>query len=205
MAPKIAVITYSTWGHVTAISQSIIAGIKEAGGEPDLYQVKETLAPEVVAAMYGQPQDTSIPFITPEKLTEYDGFILGMPTRFGNMPAQWKTFWDGTMHLWQGSQLRGKYAGLFVCTAHLGGGHESTYLACLSTLAHHGILYVPLGYAPGDGFQILGNVQEVRGGSPWGSGSLSSSDGSRTPTEAELKLAHIQGHDFYKTVAKAFP
>ena len=36
MAPRIAVVYYSTWGQVTAISQSIVAGIKAAGGEPDV-------------------------------------------------------------------------------------------------------------------------------------------------------------------------
>ena len=74
-----------------------------------------------------------------------------------------------------------------MCTAHLGHDQESTYLACLSTLAHHGVIYIPLGYAPGDGFKILGNVEELRGGSPWESGSLSSSDGSRMPTDTKLK------------------
>lgn len=30
------------------------------------------------------------PHINPNKLAEYDGFLLGIPTRYGNFPAQWK-------------------------------------------------------------------------------------------------------------------
>jgi len=43
-------------------------------------------------------------------------------------------------------------------------------IAALSTLTHHGIIYVPLGYKTA--FPILGNVSEVRGGSPWGAGTF---------------------------------
>lgn len=39
-------------------------------------------------------------------------------------------------------------------------------------------------------------------GSPWGSGTFSAADGSRQPTELELKLATIQGKVFYETVSK---
>jgi hypothetical protein len=41
----------------------------------------------------------------------------------------------------------------------------------MSTLAHHGIIYVPLGYKTT--FGLLADVTEVRGGSPWGAGTFS--------------------------------
>ncbi len=47
-------------------------------------------------------------------------------------------------------------------TAGLGGGQEATAIASLSTLAHHGIIYVPLGYA--NTFAQLTNLSEVHGG-----------------------------------------
>jgi hypothetical protein len=37
-------------------------------------------------------------------------------------------------------------------------------------LAHHGIIYVPLGY--GIAFPLLANLSEVHGGSPWGAGTF---------------------------------
>jgi len=39
-------------------------------------------------------------------------------------------------------------------------------------------------------------LQEVTGGSPWGSGTFAGRDGSRQPSEAELKFAHYQGSYF---------
>ena len=36
------------------------------------------------------PAKPKYPIITPDILTTYDAFILGIPTRYGNMPAQWK-------------------------------------------------------------------------------------------------------------------
>lgn len=72
--------------------------------------------------------------------------------------------------------LHGKYAGLFVSTAGLGGGQESTAIASMSTLVHHGMRYVPLGFA--DAKNELGNLSELHGGSPWGAGTFAVSDGS---------------------------
>jgi NAD(P)H dehydrogenase (quinone) len=76
-------------------------------------------------------------------------------------------------------------------------------LNALSTLAHHGIIYVPLGYATS--FAQQSNLTEVHGSSPWGSGTFSAGDGSRQPSALELEIAHIQGKSFYEIVAKAFP
>ena len=103
-------------------------------------------------------------------LSSFIAFLFGIPTRFGNFPAQFKAFWDTTGGLWGSGALWGKYAGVFVSTAGLGGGQESTVIASISTLAHHGINFVPLGYKPA--FPILTNLEEVHGGSPWGAGTF---------------------------------
>lgn len=116
----------------------------------------------------GQPKD--IPFITPDILAQYDAFLFGIPTRYGNFSAQWKAFWDSTGQQWMAGAYWGKYAGVFVSTASPGGGQESTVIASLSTLAHHGIIYVPLGFK--HTFSLLADLSEVRGGSPWGAGTF---------------------------------
>jgi NAD(P)H dehydrogenase (quinone) len=122
--------------------------------------------------MHAPPKDTSIPEITdPSILEQYDAFLMGIPTRYGNFPAQWRAFWDNTGKQWQTGGFWGKYAGLFVSTGTQGGGQESTALAAMSTLAHHGIIYVPLGYKTT--FHLLGDNSEVRGGSAWGAGTFS--------------------------------
>jgi len=117
------------------------------------------------------PKKSDIPVIDAKTLESYDAFLFGIPTRYGNFPAQWKTFWDTTGGQWGSGAYWGKYAGIFVSTGTMGGGQESTVIASLSTLAHHGIIYVPLGYKTA--FPLLSNVNEVRGGSPWGAGTFS--------------------------------
>ena len=116
------------------------------------------------------PPKSSIPVIDAATLQKYDAFLFGIPTRYGNFPAQWKAFWDTTGGQWASGGYSGKYAGVFVSTGTPGGGQESTVIASLSTLAHHGIIYVPLGYK--HSFAQLSNISEVRGGSPWGAGTF---------------------------------
>lgn len=51
------------------------------------------------------------------------------------------------------------------------------------------MIYVPLGYTFGSG---MFEMDEVKGGSPYGAGTYAA-DGSRQPTELELKQAFHQG------------
>lgn len=197
--PKVAIVIYSMYGHIAKLAEAEKAGIEKAGGKVDIYQVPETLDSEVLAKMHA-PSKPDYPIITTDILVTYDAFLFGVPTRYGNMPAQWKAFWDSTGQLWGAGKLVGKYAGFFVSTAGLGGGQESTVLASLSTLTHHGIVFVPFGYA--HAFGQLTNLDEVHGGSPWGAGTFASSTGARQPTALELEIATIQGESFFKSVSK---
>ncbi|KAJ7463848.1 1,4-benzoquinone reductase [Mycena galericulata] len=197
--PKIAIVVYSTWGHILKLAEAVKKGVEEAGGTVTMYQVAETLPQEILDKMYAAPKP-AFPVITPEELIKYDAFIMGVPTRFGNFPAQWKTFWDSTGTLWASGALTGKYAGAFTSSAGPGGGQETTILATISTLAHHGVLFVPFGYKAAFG-QLTG-VAEVHGGSPWGAGTFAGVDGSRQPTTLELEIATIQGKAFFEVVNK---
>ena len=158
------------YGHIQKLAEAEKAGIEAAGGKADLYQVQETLPTEVLSKMHAPGQTQDIPFITPEIMEGYDAFLLGIPTRYGNFPAQWKAFFDNTGKQWQTGGFWGKYGGVFVSTAAVGGGQESTVIAAMSTFAHHGIIYVPLGYATT--FATQADLTEVRGGSPWGAGTF---------------------------------
>ncbi|KAL2127319.1 hypothetical protein VTI74DRAFT_10932 [Chaetomium olivicolor] len=201
MAPKIAIVYYSMYGHIRQLAEAEKKGIEKAGGTVDLYQVPETLPQEVLDKMHAPAKPTDVPILNdPSVLEQYDAFLLGVPTRYGNFPAQWKAFWDKTGKQWASGGFYGKFAGVFVSTASQGGGQESTVMACMSTLAHHGIIYVPLGYAKA--FGTLTDLSEARGGSAWGAGTFAAGDGSRQPSVKELELATIQGEVFYQTVAK---
>ncbi|KAG1850490.1 flavoprotein-like protein [Suillus tomentosus] len=198
-SPKVAIIIYSMYGHIAKMAESVKGGIESAGGSAVIYQIAETLPAEVLTKMYA-PAKPSYPIITPAELANFDAFVFGVPTRYGNFPAQWKVFWDATGGLWASGALAGKFASVFVSTGTPGGGQEATIISSLSTLAHHGIVYVPLGYK--NTFAQLTNISEVRGGSPWGAGTFAGPDGSRQPSALELELATIQGKTFWELVSK---
>lgn len=132
-------------------------------------RIPETLPDDVLAKMHAPPK-SNYPVATVETIKDYSAVLFGIPTRYGNFPAQWKAFWDRTGGIWAAGGYWGKYAGLFVSTGTLGGGQESTCIAAMSTLAHHGFIYVPLGYKTV--FPMLANLDEVHGGSAWGAGTF---------------------------------
>ncbi|KAF7714638.1 NAD(P)H dehydrogenase (quinone) [Penicillium ucsense] len=200
MAPKVAIVFYSMYGHIVKMAEAEKKGIEAAGGQADIFQIAETLSEDVLAKMHAPPK-TSYPVVEPTDLLEYDAILFGIPTRYGNFPAQWKTFWDKTGGIWASGGYAGKYAGTFVSTGTPGGGQESTVMSCMSTFVHHGFNFVPLGYKTT--FPHLTNLEEVHGGSPWGAGTFAGPDGSRQPSALELQIAELQGKWFYETVAKA--
>jgi len=199
MAPKVAIVYYSMYGHIAGLAEAEKKGIESAGGKVDIYQVAETLPQEVLSKMHAPPKK-EYPVAEPHTLEGYDAYLFGIPTRYGNFPAQWKAFWDKAGAQWMTGAFWGHYAGLFVSSGTPGGGQESTAIAAMSTLTHHGIIYVPLGYKTT--MPLLGDLSEVRGGSPWGAGTFAGGDGSRQPSEKELQLAEAQGKAFYEAVAK---
>ncbi|KAL6587998.1 hypothetical protein OROMI_000976 [Orobanche minor] len=58
----------------------------------------------------------------------------------------------------------------------------------ITQLAHHGMLFVPIGYTFGAG---MFKMDSGRGGSPYGAG-VFAGDGTREPSETELALAEHQ-------------
>ncbi|KAI6042000.1 flavoprotein-like protein [Pisolithus marmoratus] len=199
MSPRVAIVIYTLYGHIGKLAEAVKSGVQSAGGQAQIFQIQETLSKEILTKMHAPPKP-DYPIIAPADLPNYDAFLFGIPTRYGNFPAQWKAFWDATGSLWASGALSGKFAGVFVSTGTPGGGQESTVIASLSTLSHHGIIFVPLGYK--HAFPQLANLSEVRGGSPWGAGTFAGADGSRQPSALELELATIQGKSFYETVSK---
>ncbi|CAN6170510.1 unnamed protein product [Urochloa humidicola] len=199
MATKIYIVYYSTWGHVATLAEEIKKGADSVEGvEATVWRVPETLPEEVLGKMHAAPKREEHPVITARQLAEADGVLLGFPTRFGMMAAQMKAFIDSTGGLWQAQALAGKPAGVFFATGTQGGGQETTALTAVTQLAHHGMLFVPIGATFGAG---MFGMDEVRGGSPYGAGTFAGADGSRTPSDTELAMAQHQGK-YFAAIAK---
>ena len=185
---KLLVLYYSMYGHVETMANSVAEGARSVDGvEVTLKRVPETM-PEDVARQYGAKLDQSAPVASPKELGDYDAIIFGSPTRFGNMTAQMRNFLDQTGSLWMSGALVGKVASVFTSTG-TGGGNESTILTFIPTLLHHGMIYVGLPYSCPE----LTDISELKGGSPYGAGTIAGADGSRTPSTKELAMARFQG------------
>ncbi len=185
---KILVLYYSMYGHIETLAGSIAEGARSVEGtEVVIKRVPELMSPEV-AAKYGAKLDQSAPVADPKELADYDAVIFGTPTRFGNMTAQMRNFLDQTGGLWLKGGLIGKVGSVFTSTG-TGGGNESTILTFIPTLLHHGMIYVGLPYSCPE----LVDISELKGGSPYGAGTIAGSDGSRQPSAKELAQARFQG------------
>jgi NAD(P)H dehydrogenase (quinone) len=185
---KVLVLYYSMYGHIEAMAKAIAEGVRSASGvEVVIKRVPDTM-PADVAAKYGAKLDQEAPFATPDELPQYDAIIFGTPTRFGNMAGQMRNFLDQTGAFWLKGALIGKVGSVFTSTG-TGGGNESTILTFIPTLLHHGMVYVGVPYTCPE----LMDVSEVRGGSPYGAGTIAGPDGSRLPSAKELSIARFQG------------
>mmetsp|Transcript_38266 Transcript_38266/g.88445 ORF Transcript_38266/g.88445 Transcript_38266/m.88445 type:complete len:191 (-) Transcript_38266:484-1056(-) len=185
------------YGHIRILAEAIKKGVEEAGHEAVLLQVPETLPDDVLAKMHA-PAKSDDAVVTVADLLAYDGIIFGLSGRFGQVPAQFRSFWDATGGHWQTGALIGKPAGVFSSTGSQGGGQETIGLTLIPQLAHHGMVFVPLGYRDKRAFDNT----EVHGGSPYGAGTIVSADGSRMPSELELGMAQTQGNSFAVIAAK---
>ena len=192
---RVLVTYYSSYGHVYRMAQAVVEGVESVRDvEVRLRRIPEL--EEARKAMSGQEwyvkaqeAQAEVPEATHDDLRWADGIIWGIPTRYGNMPAQVKQFLDTTGALWQNGELEDKATGIFTSTATIHGGQESTILTSLVPLLHLGMIFVGTPY--GQNPQIL--TTDGVGGSPYGPGTLAGGDGSRQPVEVELQGARNLG------------
>ncbi|WP_163574185.1 NAD(P)H:quinone oxidoreductase [Halomonas faecis] len=193
---KVLVLYHSMYGHIDTMAKLVAEGASQVPGvEVTVKRVPETMDNETFAQAGGQQFDT--PEAAPQELGDYDAVIFGSPTRFGNMSAQMRTFLDQTGGLWAKGGLRGKVASVFTSTG-TGGGQETTITSFWNTLAHHGMVIVPLGYGIGEQYVF----DQAGGGNPYGASTIAGGDGSRQPDERERKIARFQGEHVAKIASK---
>lgn len=186
--PKLLVLYYSMYGHIETMANAVAEGARGVEGVEVVLKRVPDIMSEEVARTHGAKVDQAAPFASPKELDQYDGIIFGTPTRFGNMAAQMRNFLDQTGGLWVKGALVGRVGSVFTSTG-TGGGNESTILTFLPTLLHHGMVLVGLPYS----CPQLADISEVRGGSPYGAGTIAGADGSRQPSANELEQARFQG------------
>ncbi|KAI9222739.1 flavoprotein-like protein [Blastocladiella britannica] len=196
--PRVALITYSVYGHISIMAEAVKKGIEASGlATATIFQVQETLPEDLLKRLHAAPKP-AYPIATPATLAEHDGVMFGVPSRFGMVPSQIKAYMDSTGAMWAKGELSGKPGAIFTSTANQSGGSESLGMGTMPFFVHHGMVFVPLGGAAPQ----LNGVDQVVGGSAWGASTVATGTGARQPSEDEKAVASIQGKVFAKIVAK---
>ncbi|EKB9389117.1 TPA: NAD(P)H:quinone oxidoreductase [Pseudomonas aeruginosa] len=194
---KVLVLYHSMYGHIETMAQQVAEGARRVPGvEVSLKRVPETMPADAFKAAHGKV-DQPAPIASPGELADYDAILFGTPTRFGNMSGQMRNFLDQTGGLWAKGALVGKLASVFTSTG-TGGGQEMTITSTWTTLAHHGMIIVPIGYSD----PALFDISQVGGGTPYGASTIAGGDGSRQPDARELGIARHQGEYVSKLALK---
>ena len=192
---EILILYYSQNGAVRQMAQLMARGVEQVAGVrarlrtvPKISTVCEATAPDI--------PDEGAPYAELSDLKECIGIAVGSPTRFGNMAAPMKYFWDGTGSLWMQHSLVGKPAAFFTSTGSMHGGQESTLLTMMLPLIHHGMVIVGLPYSE----QELATTQQ--GGTPYGASHFAGMANDRPISEDEKKLCIALGKRLAQTALK---
>ena len=184
---NVLIVYYSTYGNVYKMATLVAEGVKDiAGAEPVLRTVPELIPQSVIDSrpdmQAGQAMQKDVPLVTVDDFRQAGAIAFGTPTRFGNMSAQLKNQVDRLTSLWLNGELEGKPAGVFVSTASLHGGQETTSLTLMAPLLHLGMIVLGVPYSVQELFTTQG------GGSPYGPGHVAGGDNTREidPQEAAI-------------------
>lgn len=193
---KVLVLYYSSYGHIEQMAEAIAEGARKGGATVDIKRVPETV-PEATAKAAHFKLDQKAPIAKVEELPNYDAIVVGVGTRYGRMASQMAAFLDQTGALWAKGALNGKVGAAFTSTATQHGGQEMTLFSIIANLMHLGLIIVGLPYS----FKGQMKIDEVVGGSPYGATTITSSDGTRQPSEIDLAGARYQGELVAQTAA----
>lgn len=183
---EVLVLYYSHHGAVKQMAQLVARGVNEVDGVsarvrtvPRVSSVAEATEPAI--------PDSGAPYAELKDLEECIAVALGSPTRFGNMAAAMKYFWDGTGSLWIKGALAGKPAAVFTSTSSLHGGQETTLTSMMLPLMHHGMLIVGIPYTEPD------LLNTASGGTPYGASHTAGVASDAPLTEHERRLCIALG------------
>lgn len=189
---KVLIVYYSTYGNVYKMAKFVAEGVKEVkGAEPVIRTVPELIPASVIDSRgdmkAGKTMQKDVPMVTKDDFKEAGAIAFGTPTRFGNVSAQLKNQVDQLTSLWLAGELEGKPAGVFVSTASLHGGQETTILTLMAPLLHLGMILVGVPYSVKELFTTQA------GGSPYGPGHVAGPDSQREIDQHEAIICRALG------------
>lgn len=192
---EILVLYYSQHGATRQMAQLIARGIEQVAGARARLRTVPNISTVCESTEPGIP-DGGAPYVELNDLSECIGLALGSPTRFGNMAAPMKYFWDSTGSLWMQHALVGKPAAVFTSSGSMHGGQETTLLSMMLPLLHHGMVVMGIPYSEPE----LSLTQS--GGTPYGASHVAGLASDAPISEAEKKLCIALGKRLAITALK---
>jgi len=183
---RIMVLYYSRYGSTAALAAQVARGVNSVDGAHAEVRTVAPVSAGTDVARSAVP-DAGPRYATHAELKDCDGLIIGSPTRFGNMSAALKYFFDGTGTAWLTGHLAGKPGGVFTSTSSLHGGQESTLLSMALPLLHHGMVLVGIPYSE----PALSATRS--GGTPYGASHIAWEQDDIELTEHEIACARTLG------------
>lgn len=189
------VLYYSAGGSVRRMAELVAEGVERVPGAaarlrtvPRVSAVTQQTEPAIPAQ--------GAPYCELRDLETCAGLALGSPGYFGNMAAPLKHFFDATVTLWQAGTLAGKPASVFTSTGSLHGGQETTLLAMMLPLLHHGMLIVGTPYTQAE-------LSATRtGGTPYGPSHFAGVADDQPVSDTERALCIAQGRRLAEVALK---
>lgn len=194
----ILVLYYSRYGATAEMARHVSRGVESVTGVRARLRTVPAVSPVTESTEDNIPS-SGPPYATHDDLKECAGLILGSPTRFGNMAAALKYFFDSTGAIWLSGVLAGKPAGVFTSTSSLHGGQETTLLSMMLPLLHHGMLLVGVPYTQ---TQLMDTTD---GGTPYGPSHHAGINSDRVLSTTEKQLCQALGTRVADVARKLFP
>jgi NAD(P)H dehydrogenase (quinone) len=182
----ILVLYYSRQGATRLLAEAVAHGVDSVDGAQARLRTVPAVTTIVTTAAPPVPS-TGAPYVELSDLEECGGVALGSPTRFGNMAAPLKHFFDSTSGMWLSGAMAGKPAAVFTSTSSLHGGQEATLLSMMLPLLHHGMLVLGIPYTEQD------LRETASGGTPYGASHLGRNGAPVVLTDEERRLAVALG------------
>ena len=173
MSVKLSIIYYSTYGANAQLAKWAQAAAEALGAEVRVRQVAE-LAPQAVidsqpAWKANQEATKDIPIASSEDIEWADAILFSVPSRFGNVPSQFKQFVDTQGGLWATGKTVNKVVSAMSSAQNPHGGQEATILSLYTSMYHWGAIVVTPGYSDAS----VG----LAGGNPYGTSVTIGQDG----------------------------
>lgn len=170
---KLAIVYYSATGTNYKLAHIAADAAKAAGAEVRVAKVQELAPPEAIASNPAWQAHVEasqhVPTVTLDDIVWADAVLFSTPTRYGNVAAQMKQFFDTTGPIWATGKTVNKVVSAMTSAGNPHGGQEATILALYTTMYHWGAIVVAPGYTD--------PAIAAAGGNPYGTSATVDQDG----------------------------